>query len=334
MVRRKKSRLRNFVIPAVAGTIYASSEYFVNKYLYRKSIEEATRLKYKKKLKEKDQENELDDPKDFLNSQEIIRQNQLSQTSYGNEFNHTTKIARIRSMDGLELVSKFREQQEPTHKWVIIIHGYSSNANRMMSYAGYYFEHGYNILTPYNRAHGLSQGNYVGMGFLDRFDIENWINWILERDSQAQIVLHGRSMGAATAMMVAGDNISAVTSCIEDCGYTSAWDYFSNRLEREGFPKALVMRQFNILTKAKLGYSLKEAAPLEAVSHTRIPILVIHGGLDQEVPTEMTYRLYENISSEKEIYIVAQAGHGDSKDYDVEAYWGKVFDFIENHHRK
>ena len=39
------------------------------------------------------------------------------------------------------------------------------------------------------------------MGWLDRLDIISWINWIIEQDPDAQIVLHGVSMGAATVMM-------------------------------------------------------------------------------------------------------------------------------------
>lgn len=345
MVKRKKrGSFRNFLIPAVAGTIYASSEYFVNKYLNRKSIEETTALKYKKEKIERENrqksrqeiypENKLSlEIDEEIWADEIIRKNQEAQTKYGNEFNPTTKIARIKSMDGLELVGKFRKQEKENHKWAILIHGYSSNANRMMSYARRYYENGYNILAPYNRAHGLSEGSFVGMGFLDRFDIEHWINWILEQDKNAEIVLHGKSMGAATAMMVAGDNIASVVSCIEDCGYTSAFEYFSNRLEKEGFPKALVMGQFNILTKAKLGYSLKDASPIKSVGQTKIPVFVIHGGRDEEVVTEMAYRIYEKIISEKDIYIVDMAGHGDSKDYDVEKYWEKVFSFIDSHQK-
>ena len=71
----------------------------------------------------------------------------------------------------------------------------------MMSYGEKYYEMGYNVLLPNNRAHGNSEGNYIGMGWLDKDDIACWVNWINKQDPNAKIILHGVSMGAATTMM-------------------------------------------------------------------------------------------------------------------------------------
>ena len=104
----------------------------------------------------------------------------------------------------------------------------------MNPYARAYQEQGYNTLQPDNRAHGQSEGNYIGMGYLDQYDVLSWIGYILEKDSEAEIVLHGVSMGAATLMMLSGqenipDNVKVI---IEDCGYTSAKDYLTWKLKR------------------------------------------------------------------------------------------------------
>ena len=64
------------------------------------------------------------------------------------------------------------------------------------------------------------------MGWLDKDDIACWVNWIIEKDNQAQIILHGVSMGGATVMMASGDHLPHVVGYIEDCGYTSVWDIF------------------------------------------------------------------------------------------------------------
>ena len=42
------------------------------------------------------------------------------------------------------------------------------------------------------------------MGWLDRKDVLRWIDYIIQRDPDAEIVIHGISMGAATTMMTAG----------------------------------------------------------------------------------------------------------------------------------
>ena len=52
-------------------------------------------------------------------------------------------------------------------------------------------------------------------------------------------------------------------------------------------------------------------------------MLFIHGGKDDFVPVQMAYEVYEAYPTTKDIYIVDEAGHAQSKDYDVEAYWTK-----------
>ena len=107
-------------------------------------------------------------------------------------------------------------------------------------------------LTPDLRACGDTDGNYLGMGWLDRKDILSWIDWIVAQDSDARIVIHGISMGAATTMMTAGeDTPDQVVAFIEDCGYTSVWDTFSSELKlRFGMPEFPLMYTANLFAIA------------------------------------------------------------------------------------
>ena len=65
----------------------------------------------------------------------------------------------------------------------------------MTEFSQRYYENGYQVVAPDLRACGKSEGNYVGMGWLDRLDIISWINWIIEQDLMpncAARCLHGR----------------------------------------------------------------------------------------------------------------------------------------------
>ena len=55
---------------------------------------------------------------------------------------------------------------------------------------------GYNCLFPYLCGHGASESNYVTMGWNDRIDIKAWIDYIINENANAKIVLFGLSMGA------------------------------------------------------------------------------------------------------------------------------------------
>ena len=97
----------------------------------------------------------------------------------------------------------------------------------MQKAARHFSELGYTVVTPDNRAHGESDGSYIGMGWLDRLDLLLWIDQIISEDPLAEIVLYGVSMGGAAVMMTAGEALpSAVKAIIEDCGYTSVYDMF------------------------------------------------------------------------------------------------------------
>ena len=138
----------------------------------------------------------------------------------------------MKSRDNLKLQAYTIEQEENQHLWAVLCHGYSGSGSENSTPAYNFHKNGYNILMPDARGHGLSQGDYIGMGWDDRLDIVDWIDQIIKDDPESQIVLYGVSMGGATVMMVSGENLpSNVKAIVEDCGYTSAWDEFSYQLK-------------------------------------------------------------------------------------------------------
>ncbi len=247
----------------------------------------------------------------------------------GEAYLATTSPVSITSTDGLNLHADMT-REEDSHLWAIVIHGYKSSNDSMMRYGARYAEAGYNVLLPDNRAHDESEGKYIGMGWLDKDDIECWIDWIMEQDDEAQIILHGVSMGAATTMMVSGDNPENVYGYIEDCGYTSVWDIFGSELyKRFSLPSFPVLNLANVVSRMRAGYSFKEASCVEQVEKCENPMLFIHGEDDDFVPVEMGYEVYEAANCEKEFYLVEEAGHAQAELKDPDAYWETVFDFID-----
>ena len=260
--------------------------------------------------------------------QKIISDNRQREVIIGKDFMKKTKSMIISSVDDIRLNGQYL-MHDDNHLWTILIHGYKSDNTNMMSYGAKYYEEGYNVLLPNNRAHGTSDGDYIGMGWLDKDDIACWVDWIVSRDSQAQIILHGVSMGGATVMMTAGDNLDHVIGYVEDCGYTSVWDIFASELDKRfSLPAFPILDISNLVGQLKAGYNFKKASSIEQLKKSKQPILFIHGGKDDFVPTDMVYQNYDATESVKDIYVVEKAGHAESKDYNPEEYWNKVFEFI------
>ena len=239
----------------------------------------------------------------------------------------------IISKDNLKLHAYVVKQSENTNKWAIVVHGYGGEGKLMSSKAMSFYDMGYNVLIPDLRGHGKSEGDYIGMGWDDRFDIISWINHIIKSDPNAEIVLHGTSMGAATVLMTSGENLpSNVKAIVSDCAYTSAWDIFNYELKTYlnigSFP---IMNFSNLVTRVKAGYSLKDASAIKQVKKTKIPILYIHGDSDKFVPPSMMDELYNATNSPKEKLIVEGAKHANSDLINPKIYWNTIYNFLGNY---
>ncbi|MGL5329631.1 MAG: alpha/beta hydrolase, partial [Peptostreptococcaceae bacterium] len=220
-----------------------------------------------------------------------------------------------------------------SNTWVISVHGYTSEAINLSTYAKHFYDMGYNVLLPNLRAHGESEGNYIGMGWDDRLDVIDWINYILANDKDANIILHGVSMGAATVSMVSGEDLpSNVKAIIADCGYTSVWNQFAYQLEDLfGLGEFPIMHVSSLVGQIKAGYSIKEASAIDQVKKSKTPILYIHGDKDDFVPYFMMEELYNATSSEKEMLTIEDAAHAKASAVNPTLYWTTIYDFINNH---
>ena len=247
------------------------------------------------------------------------------------ESNYTDET--LTSFDNLNLHAYKVLNQNDSNKWVITVHGYTSEGINMSSYAKNYYDMGYNVLIPDLRSHGLSEGDYIGMGWDDRLDIIDWINTILEYNPNAEIVLHGVSMGAATVSMVSGEDLpSNVKAIVADCGYTSVWDEFAYQLDDLfSLPEFPILNVSSLVAKVRAGYFLGEASTLKQVAKSKTPILFIHGDEDDFVPYYMMEELYNATSSEKEMLTIKNAGHAKASEVDPETYWTTVSNFTSKY---
>ena len=115
----------------------------------------------------------------------------------------------------------------------------------------------------------------------------------------------------------------------EDCGYTSAYEMFSEQLGVIfGLPSFPIMDCVDAVSWLKTGARLSEASPIEAVKHIRVPVLFIHGDADKLIPIAMMRDMYEQCPTKKKMLVVEGAGHGDAMKQDMEAYWGVFLSFF------
>lgn len=141
----------------------------------------------------------------------------------------------IKSFDGLRLYGALLESEKFSDKIIICVHGFTGSGKKdFASLARTYYLNGYNVLLVDNRAHGQSEGKYVGFGVLDRLDLRNWVKYTVNRfGSNIKIFLHGISMGGATVLMASSIMPKNVRGIIADCGFTSVDEIFEYVLKRD-----------------------------------------------------------------------------------------------------
>lgn len=267
------------------------------------------------------------------NSMETIKDNDYEGREKARKWYENTVVEdySLISRDNLNLHALAITQ--PGNLWVIICHGYSGQAANNSTSAYHFYEKGYNVLMPDARGHGQSEGDYIGMGWDDRLDIVDWIDQILETNPDAQIVLYGVSMGAATVMMVSGEDLPQnVKAIVEDCGYSSVWGEFSYQLKMLfQLPDKPIMNFASFVTKLRAGWWLEDGDAIEQLHKNKTPIMFIHGNADTFVPSIMLDEVYEATEVPKEKLLVENAGHGGSAGVLGEKYWDAVFHFIHQY---
>lgn len=240
----------------------------------------------------------------------------------------------IKSFDGLRLYGALLENQSFENRIVICVHGFTGSGKKDFAcLARAYYENGYNVLLIDNRAHGNSEGKYVGFGVLDRIDVRNWVKYIINRfGSDVQIFLHGISMGGAAVLMSSSIMPKNVRGIIADCGFTSVYEIFEYVLKRDyHLPKFPIIYLTNIMSRLRAGYGYKDIDTSAEIARSNIPILFIHGENDEFVPLWMTMKNYSHCRADKELFIVKDSEHAESHYIDKKGYEKRVLAFMKKH---
>ncbi len=243
----------------------------------------------------------------------------------------------IISSDGLRLHADYIRGAEGTDVTVIFCHGYKSCCvHDFAAMYEFYNGLGFNLVYPDMRAHGKSEGKYIGFGALDRFDIKLWCDKIAELFPDTSIFLHGMSMGAASAMQCADLELNpAVCGIIADCGFASANEVFRNLIGKVyHLPATPFVDIIELVSCTVAGYGFSDADSVKSMERSRLPLAYICGDCDRYVPLETAMRIYNACVQDKALLIAEGAGHAASFMCENEKYKKLIEGFINKHKKE
>ena len=239
----------------------------------------------------------------------------------------------IKSREGKTLHAMEFRNPSNSNVWAICIHGWTNVKREMSAYAMEYYRRGFNVLIPDLRGHDSSESRYVSMGWLDRLDIVDWINSLVQENPKVKIIIHGVSMGGATTMMTTGEELPPnVALAVEDCGYCGVKEIFVDQCIRKyHLPPKIVIPAASFVNKLMNGFFFGEASSVEQLKKSRTPTLFIHGDKDDFVLIENLQVVFDACAAPKEKHIVKGAEHAVSVLWFPEEYWKTVDAFLDKY---
>lgn len=241
----------------------------------------------------------------------------------------------IESREGLRLCGTYLKAQGVSRGRILLFHGYrSSCAQDFCLSAPWLHQMDYDLLMVDQRAHGKSEGRYIGFGTLERWDCLLWTAEMNRRFGDAvPTFLMGVSMGATTVLLASGEQLPGnIRGVVADCGFTSAREILRYQLKkRTGLPPFPMVGVVGLINRAVAKWRLDGCSTVEALERETVPVLFLHGGGDEFVPPEMTRRNYQACRSEKELLMVEGAEHAMSFAVDPDACRRAVGGFLRRY---
>lgn len=239
----------------------------------------------------------------------------------------------IKSHDGLTLNARIIPcvGREKPRAVILMMHGYRSNPlHDFGGSARDFAEKGFILCMPSQRAHGDSEGSHLTYGVKERYDAVRWCRFLADKYAHLPIIMCGISMGSSTVLMASSLPLpESVVGIIADCGYTTPAEICKKVMTQDmHLPAFPLYYTAQIFLRLFAGYSFNDASAVEAVSKTKLPVMLIHGTDDVFVPFEMGERIRDSIKSPCFFVAAAGAGHGESYLTDREGYEKAFCEFI------
>jgi dipeptidyl aminopeptidase/acylaminoacyl peptidase len=245
-----------------------------------------------------------------------LRHQQAIAAAVRADFGAELQDVTITAADGAALKGWFVHPHDYNGNAVILLHGITDNREGVAGYGRLLLEHGYAVLLPDARRHGESGGELATYGVKESDDIHRWVSWIYAHDPPKCVYGFGESYGAALMLQsLAAENrfcavaVESPFSTAREMSYERVsgplhlGPWFGRTLGRPAIWSAVLY--------ARLHYeiNLLQPSPLEAVEHSRVPVLLIHGGDDKNIAPRHSQLIAAAAPDHVELWLVPHAGH-------------------------
>ena len=232
------------------------------------------------------------------------------------------------SHDGLELNAVYYPND--SNKTLIWVHGYTSHAERESAFPGLFYRSlGFNVLIPYLRSHGSSEGKYISFGALESQDMMLWIDRVNEICPDGDIFIHGLSMGGGTVLYMSDKEMTNVRGLVVDAPNVSIKALFRNVIEgtfKKDYNKDKIINFAFRRFRSEFGVDVSDYEALEVIKGCKYPILLSAGSNEQL--DSLLEELAANNPRETTILILPGCNHGNGMYKQTKLYQSTIEQFV------
>ena len=229
----------------------------------------------------------------------------------------------------------YNPSQNDNQDLVILIHGAGGDRISMEPLAKMYLTNGYQVISYDQRDSGQSKEEIVTFGYLEKLDLKAVVDYAKTLTS-GNIILHGQSMGAATAALYAStdhgnENSDAV---ILDSPYASMEDLFlvvwHEMEESKSIPASYMTWCANWYLSWTYHFNFNDVDIVKESAQNKVKTLVIESSKDELALPAQVEQIYAAIGATKKQLWIVDSAHIEGYVDHPDEYQEKVLSFLSS----
>jgi dipeptidyl aminopeptidase/acylaminoacyl peptidase len=205
---------------------------------------------------------------------------------------------------------------EERHPCVIYCHGNIGSQKEGRFLPAYVCPRGISVFCFDFNACGCSSGDYVTLGHQEHQDILDAINLLKNGYSMTDIILWGRSMGAASSVM-ASPLSPLIRGIIVDSPFESLKKLFKSISRKVPLPSMIrpiavwwICQQVH----KRVGFECSEVSPVQSAKRATVPLMLGHASDDNFVPYKQGLHIFQNWACPDKEMFTMTGGHDGTRD--------------------
>ena len=224
-----------------------------------------------------------------------------------------------------------KERPQDIMPCVIYLHANASSRIEGLHIRRFLLKRNINLCIFDFQGSGLSEGEYISLGYHEKHQVKNIVDFVEKYPGVGKIGLWGRSMGAATTLIYANMD-KRIKAIVVDSPFEDfrklAKEMVLGQIKLPGF---LVEGAISIIGKSvknKNGMDINDIKAIDCVKNCDIPIIFIHAKDDELVPYHHSEDLIKNYKGKNKILKTVSGGHNGRR---VNYLMDYVGDFFAKH---